>query len=385
MNILVYNFNSPYILRDITDTLTQMGHHSRTITDTLEQACYEDDSFSTRMQAELHDNHYDAVMTINYYPVAAKVCHQENIPYLAWQDDSPPNLPTNETLDYPTNRIFLFSQYDYLQYRNAGLDTVCYLPLAANWKKYAKILRRDTSLSSDVSLVGRLYPSTLPELRSIMSPEQQQYIEAVVQVQLKHQGCDVIDAAISEDFTQQIREHYLSQSSKAIQPSRAQLVYSISTWVTRLERLMLLQLSSRQFHTRLYAPPLNEDEKKILDGVDKHLPIDYATEMPLVFYNSKVNLNPVLRSNRTAIPLRALDIMACQGFLLTSHQPELDLYFKAGEEYVSYEDIPDALEKMKYYLAHDAERERIIRNAYLRIQQDFCYEDRLKTILAAIG
>ena len=52
--------------------------------------------------------------------------------------------------------------------------------------------------------------------------------------------------------------------------------------------------------------------------------------MPLVFQNSKINLNITLRSIKNGIPLRAIDIMGAGGFLLTNYQNDFGLHFTDG-------------------------------------------------------
>ena len=54
------------------------------------------------------------------------------------------------------------------------------------------------------------------------------------------------------------------------------------------------------------------------------------TQMPLVFANSKINLNITSRSIRTGLPLRIFDVLACGGFLLTNAQSELPDCFRSA-------------------------------------------------------
>ena len=56
--------------------------------------------------------------------------------------------------------------------------------------------------------------------------------------------------------------------------------------------------------------------------------------MPLIFRESKINLNITLRSITSGMPLRALDIMGAGGFLLSNYQQELAENYIDGEELV---------------------------------------------------
>ena len=100
-----------------------------------------------------------------------------------------------------------------------------------------------------------------------------------------------------------------------------------------------------------------------------------------MFKASKINLCPVLKANKSGIPLRALDVMGAGGFLLSSYQPELYEYFLDGEECVMYTSLEDAVDKAYYYLRNDELRMAIARAGKEKIRQQFRYEDRIRVIL----
>jgi spore maturation protein CgeB len=103
--------------------------------------------------------------------------------------------------------------------------------------------------------------------------------------------------------------------------------------------------------------------------------------MPQVFRASKINLCPVLKANRSGIPLRALDIMGCGGFLLSSYQSELYEYFLDGQECVMYTSLEDAVAKTEFYLQHDDLRKAIAAAGTARIEEAFRYDDRIEELL----
>jgi spore maturation protein CgeB len=95
---------------------------------------------------------------------------------------------------------------------------------------------------------------------------------------------------------------------------------------------------------------------------------------------SKINLNPTLKSIRSGIPLRALDILGCGGLLLSNYQAELVEAFIPNEEVVIYESIEDAAEKAEYYLNHEAERERVAQNGYRKACEMFSFDRQLEKL-----
>ena len=127
------------------------------------------------------------------------------------------------------------------------------------------------------------------------------------------------------------------------------------------------------------------DKEVTIPGVINRGKIDYYDDMPYVFHNSKINLNITLRSIKSGIPLRALDIMGCGGFLLSNYQPEYDEYFVADEDYVFYQDYYDLMEKIDYYLTHEKERQEIAANGCRKVREEHNYRNRLEMITEIVA
>ena len=153
-----------------------------------------------------------------------------------------------------------------------------------------------------------------------------------------------------------------------------------------MDRLALLRLSAQKgYHTRLYLSQLSNQDRVLLEKYNVELMgnVSYEEEMPQVFKSTKINLNPTLRANRTGIPLRIVDILGCGGFMLSTHQAELDDFFFDGEV-VYYETTEEAVELMDYYLAHGEEREKVASAGLRRVKEDFSFEDRIEKMLGTI-
>lgn len=386
MNILLMDMFGSFLINDMLWVLKKLGVNSKYVQYIIHNK-ENDEGFESKVLKELREGSFDMVFSTNYYPVLARICYGQGITYCAWEYDSPPEIISFDTLEYSTNRIFFFCKHDYEVFKNGyGFDNVYYLPLGVNVERLEKT-RRDEAFASEVSLVGGLYDSeSFLALRSIMSADQQQYFDAVVNVQLNHCGSKVIDAALTDEMVVKICEHYRNQSEKAIQPSKEQLFYAICSHVTHMERVALLRLSAKKgFITKLYIPTVSESNRQLLESSNVKIcgSVSYEEEMPKVFKSSKVNLCPTLRANRTGIPLRVVDVLGTGGFLLVSHQEELDDFFREDEIAV-YESIGDAIDKIDYYLCHEAERINLAQKAHERVKKDFRFENRVKTILEMV-
>ena len=112
--------------------------------------------------------------------------------------------------------------------------------------------------------------------------------------------------------------------------------------LTGEQRAEILKLIAEKHPVRLYTA----DKISGMDKVEVCGPVDYVKEMPYVFKNTKINLNMTLRSIWTGIPLRAIDVMGCGGFLLTNYQADFLDFFEPGVDYVYYSDNNDLMKKL---------------------------------------
>ena len=111
---------------------------------------------------------------------------------------------------------------------------------------------------------------------------------------------------------------------------------------------------------------------------------DSERVMPKIFKCSKIHLNITLRSIKSGVPQRALDIMGCGGFLMANYQPELAEYFIPGEDLVLYDSVDDLIQKIDYYLSHEEERLQIAKNGYEKVKRYHTYDTRLTEILNTV-
>lgn len=101
-----------------------------------------------------------------------------------------------------------------------------------------------------------------------------------------------------------------------------------------------------------------------------------------IFRKSKIVLNPPTKDD---VNMRVFEALATQSFLLTKRVPGLKELFVDGKELVMYNDVDDAIEKAKYYLEHDSEREGIAKLGYEKVMKKHTYQHRLDKIFEVIG
>jgi len=81
---------------------------------------------------------------------------------------------------------------------------------------------------------------------------------------------------------------------------------------------------------------------------------------------------------------RYFEVTGTGTFLLSKHQSNIGEYFKVGEEIVTFENEQDCLEKIKYYLSHQRERDKIAYAGQQRTLKDHSFDQRAPRLLELV-
>lgn len=381
MNILFYDMGS-YTYQDTLHYLKQLGHTCKTVYYHFPDK-FHDDFFCDRFEKQLQSDSYDAVISVNFFPLVADLCHAHQIPYLAWCYDSPLEEKLEDYFSYDTNRIFLFDRIETEHYQRLGYSHVQHLPLAVNTKRLDKLQFSPAQMQKhrcDVSFIGHLYESPLQVLLYSADDYIKGYIEGILQAQLRVYGYYFIGELITDELLDSVNQSFRKVGQTSLTLNHRGLSFAIASEITNLERCFLLEQMGELFNTHFYTTKPHS----LSDHVISLGPVKYMEEMPCVFRSSRLNLNPTLKSIQSGIPLRALDIMGSKGVLLSNFQPELVEYFEDGQDLILYSSIEEAVEKATYYLEHDDIRKQIAQNGYEKIKEYFTYTDRIQKMLATI-
>jgi spore maturation protein CgeB len=115
-------------------------------------------------------------------------------------------------------------------------------------------------------------------------------------------------------------------------------------------------------------------------------------EMITMYSRSKINLgfssvgNTHRGENRIVqIRLRDFEVPMSGGFYMVEHMEELAEFYEIEKEVVCYSSMDDLADKIKYYLAHDSERERIRIAGYERARRDHTWHRRFQSVFSTIG
>ncbi len=100
----------------------------------------------------------------------------------------------------------------------------------------------------------------------------------------------------------------------------------------------------------------------------KHYNGVFGLEHNKIVNESKINLN-FSPTDATGVSVRIYKILASGGFLMTTPWNGLEETFTFNENIVTFETKEELIEKVKFYLENEEERNRIRLNAYNKIQE----------------
>lgn len=393
VKVLIFEWKN-FGVEDVCEALDKLNISYRCISTQLvrERKSGEFDNIFEDALAE----RFDCVYTFNYSPVVSNCCRRHNLPYIAFIYDSPLVSLYSYTVINPCNYIFIFDKTLYLELKNQGINTVYYAPLAVNTDRIKRQLSTIGEAHSlrggkpaeahfmsgdapaEVAFVGSMYNEkhNLFDRFKNLPPFVSGYLDAIMQAQLKVYGYYFIEELLTPNIIEELKKSVPVEPNKDGVETVSYLYayYFIARKLAELERKDLIGAVSERFSTHVYTQnPTPELPKAKNCG-----PIDYYNDMPYIFSQSKINLNITLRSIRSGIPLRAMDIMGCGGFLMSNYQADFYDFFVPGEDLILYESKDDLLDKCAYYLSHDNERRQIAANGLGRIEENHTYELRLK-------
>ncbi len=377
MKVLYYTWNENSY-QGCLDAMNHQGWQVDVIAGKISNYDY-DEKFVEALVCQLKSG-YDFIFTFDYFPVISRVAMEMCVPYISWVYDMPHWTLESETLQNPCNCVFVFDRRMVERYLGKGIDTVHYMPLPVNVRKYDAITKqRPTGYQHDISFVGSLYNDDnnfFDQIRGL--PEELRgFIDGTIEAQLQIYGYDIIGEVFNTAKCDELARYAQVDLGPLYDNCRDEIFCDmIRKKATVVERRRLLEKISGEHPLDLYAPVKPEGILAKYCGY-----ADYEQEMPVIFATSKINLNITLRSIQSGIPLRVMDILGAGGFALTNYQLELPEYFVSGKDLVWYEGQEDMMAKIAFYLTHDTQREKIAASGYEQAKKIFSYDVLLEKLI----
>jgi glycosyltransferase involved in cell wall biosynthesis len=148
-----------------------------------------------------------------------------------------------------------------------------------------------------------------------------------------------------------------------------------------LGKMPMIAQVKRAFGPRCQLHGLTSLKKNLYFNAKYGLPgwvraIPQSAYIPL-YQRAKVGFNLHNRGKYTVGGYRLYELPANGVMQISDGDEYLGTFFDVGNEIVGYANADELIERIRFFLADDAERTRIARNAYRRVMRDY----RIKTLL----
>lgn len=334
---------------------------------------------------EISGQEYDFVFSWNYFPIAGIACNVCKVPYAAWIYDSPLMPLWHVSVVSPYNYIFVFDSADYNELKGMGIDTVYYMPLAANVERYDSYQmdeETEEAYQVPISFIGSTYTENrFSQYKGLnyLDDYSKGYVDGLMQAQKRVYGNLMLEDMIPPDLVEKLREVFAGVMYPDCKFSYAKYFGQVMLprYITAAERQEVLSLLSERYKCYLYT---HKKTPALPYTINRGIAAN-KKESSFIFRCSKINLNITLRSIRTGIPLRVFEIMGSGGFLLTNYQEDFLKHFIPGVDFDYYDSYEDLLQKTEYYLTHEEERQQIARNGYEKVKKYHTYQKRFDEML----
>jgi spore maturation protein CgeB len=107
-----------------------------------------------------------------------------------------------------------------------------------------------------------------------------------------------------------------------------------------------------------------------------------AERIPQIFNDSVISLNFANSRGENQIKARTFEVPGAGGFLLTEDACGIEKYYSTDREIVLFRNVDEAVQKIRYYLAHHDERDRIANAGFERTAREHTYDKRMEELLA---
>ena len=329
--------------------------------------------------SQIMNGGYSFVFSINFFPWLSEVCRIANIVYISLIVDSPVMELYSNSLSNSCNRVFLFDRKLYEEFSPYNPGHVFHVPLATNMVRNDRVIREASSAirskyACDISFIGSTYQEKCPFNRAKLPEFEKGFIDGLIEAQLKVYGYNFIEELITDQMAQTFLEstpgayHFPEGYRKNDKSTVAQLYISVK--VAEQERLRALKMLSDSFNVDIYTG----SDTSSMPGIHNRGFARSLDEMPIIFNQSKINLNITAKSIRSGLSLRIFDVLGCGGFLITNYQAELPEFFEIGKDLIAYESMDHLKELCAYYLNHPEERAEIAAHGQETVRKRYTYD-----------
>ncbi len=297
------------------------------------------------------------------------------MPVASWYVDSPSLIVKAFDKNVsPYVSMFLWDRGYIEKIKDAGFESVTYLPLATDEKVFKPMQlkqRVKNKYRADVGFVGNSMVASTKEKFEKVPEKFHPFIEKTA-LQLSFTRIKY-DEVLKTVYESGLKDYGALTDRQSLDLEAAVL------WkATLLYRRSCIE-NLKNFNLHIYG---DGGWKSLLDDSYRiKPPLNYYKDLP-DFYNAcKINFNATHLQMGQAVNQRVFDVPSCGAFLLTDYQESLEEIFEIGKELIAYKDKGEISELADFYLNNPEKRSAIANSGRKRILKEHTYTHRLRGLI----
>ena len=349
-----------------------------------------DDEKINGLLGYMEEQEIDMLLSLFFIMNAALAAYKRKIPYVSILWDAPYQTVYNVLAKLDNVYISTFDRLDQERFAAYGIRNALYQPLSVSktdvleWNREIQETLQGHYIH-DICFVGRLYENnSYDNMIKAIPVNMQYYFNSIFEeAAFRWDGVNRVYGKTSQEILNYIKimnpDFMIPDTQQDIEEVRYFEVIYLIRKLAHIERMAVLDLLAENHSVTLYTD--SHEEAKKLHNVNVNPPVVFGKAASLVYAGSKINLNISLKGIEGGTPQRIMDIMGAGGFVLSSYCLETAEIFEEDKEIVMFRTPEELLEKVDYYLGHDAEREKIARAGYEKVINCYTYERKMKELI----
>lgn len=327
----------------------------------------------------------ELVACINHHDDLTDFCGRLGVPLVCWEIDPTSRAPAPVASPTEHVRIHTYRRSRVEAFRRAGYVHVEHTLLAADTSLRHPVPPGESKpCEAPISFVGSSVVGRAEEFRSRFADEADEWrpgagpaAAAALREILAEQRADPTRFVVPE-LVEARFPGWRSWSRAAGRSDPAILAGEIAaaekrlSWIANLGRFGLEVWGDEGWR-------LLEEHGVTYRGYAAH-----KEPLNRIYCGSTINLDIGRIYQSDIVTMRVYDILACGGFVLAEHSPDLERAFDVGAEIESYRDLGELQEKVQHYLAHPAEARAVAERGRRAVLERHDFRDRVRAMLSGV-
>ena len=333
----------------------------------------------------------ERVVTINYNSEVASVCHELEIPLVAWEVDPKTDRPPTPPAGGEDFRVFTLHPKDVGQLEDAGFSSVGYLPIGVDTdKRYPLELNEEerSRFAARVCFVGsslidraRRFKRLFLQLHASFNcsaeesfDETSERLERVLAAERANYGVYNSDQLLEEQFGE-----FLEAARRNGTPDDPK------KWVAEIvasQKRVAYVSALSDFGIHVWGDDRWSEISAAVPGVHYRGLAEQGHELTCVYSSAEIHVDVNRIYQPEAIPMRVINVMACGGFMIAEHSESIQELFEVGKEIETYRTIEELETKVAHYLENPGEAREIAQRGLEAVRQRHTMRIRAASLLA---